>query len=97
MVTALALGVVIFVLSVAYNFVAARGTQACARSERLRAANSDLVTGAIGFVALYAWVHVGWWTILPELAGGWLGTFFGTARDSGHLAAPLTPVRDRSR
>lgn len=78
MLLALGLVVGIFLLSVAYNYVSARGTQACARSERLRAANADLIVGIIGFVALWAFVNIGWWTIIPELIGGWFGTFFGT-------------------
>lgn len=77
MLTALALGLVVFALSVLYNYVAARGIIALARSERIRAANADLLLGVIGFVALYAFVEIGWWTAIPELAGGWLGTYFG--------------------
>jgi hypothetical protein len=80
MLAALALGICMFALSVAYNFVAARGIAACARSERLRAANADLLLGVIGFVALWAFTCVGWWTAIPELAGGWLGTYYGASR-----------------
>lgn len=75
--TAIALGLAVFVLSVAYNFVAARGLICLVRSERLRAANADLLLGLIGVLALYAFVEIGWWTAVPELAGGWLGTYYG--------------------
>jgi amino acid transporter len=77
---ALALGLAIFLLSIFYNYVAARGVVACVRSERLRAANADLILGIVGFIALWAFVHVGWWTVAPELAGGWLGTYYGAGR-----------------
>jgi len=77
MLTMLALGLAMFALSVVYNYTAARCVIACARSERLRAANTDLVLGVVGLVALWAYVEIGWWTAIPELAGGWLGTFYG--------------------
>lgn len=75
--TVLALAAAMFALSVLYNFVAARGIVACARNERLRAANADLILGIVGLIALWAYIEVGWWTAIPELAGGWLGTYYG--------------------
>ncbi len=80
MLTAIALGLLMFALSVLYNFVAARGIAALARNERLRAANADLLLGLVGLVALWAYIEVGWWTAIPELAGGWLGTYYGAGR-----------------
>lgn len=77
---AIALGLAVFVLSVAYNFVAARGVLSLVKSERIRAANADLLLGVIGVLALYTFIEVGWWTAIPELAGGWLGTYYGAAR-----------------
>lgn len=77
--TIIALALAMFVLSVAYNYLAARGIQALARNQRLRAANADLLLGIVGCIALWAYVEVGWWTAIPELAGGWLGTYYGAA------------------
>lgn len=77
--TAVALALAMFVLAVAYNYVAARGIQALARNERLRAANADLLLGIVGLIALWAYIEVGYWTAIPELAGGWLGTYYGAA------------------
>lgn len=75
--TAVALGIAMFILAVAYNYLAARGIQALARNQRFRAANADLLLGIVGLMALWAYVEVGWWTAIPELAGGWLGTYYG--------------------
>lgn len=76
----LPIALLVFVLAVAFNAVAARAVRWLADGERWRAASADLLLGVMGLAFLYLVVEVGWWTAAPELAGGFLGTALGTKR-----------------
>ncbi len=68
----------VFTLALAFNAVAARAIQAVAEGDRWGAARADVVLGLMAFACFYCWVEVGWWTVAPELAGGFFGTALGT-------------------
>jgi amino acid transporter len=65
-------------LALGYNFLAAVGIREVAAGKRFRAANVDLMLGVLALAFLWSFTQIGWWTAIPELLGGWVGTFYGT-------------------
>lgn len=79
MITAL-IAVAAFTLAVVYNYVAAVGIRDCAAGHAHRAALADAALYVMGVASIASLVLIGWWLAVPELLGGYLGTFYGTRR-----------------
>lgn len=74
------LGLAVFAVSIAYNFVHACATQDVVAGRPLRAAFADSALYIMGVGTLALFVYVGPWIAFPELAGGFLGTYAGARR-----------------
>lgn len=81
------LALAVFALATAYNFIAVRGVRMVVEGSPHRAAMSDLACDLMGRAFLVGIVLAGWWLVIPELLGGYLGTYYGTRR-SGRRGPP---------
>ena len=77
-VAACLLVVAVFAASVAYNAVYALSVREMAAGRAHRAAMADTALYLIGVASLGALLLVGWWVVLPELVGQYIGTYWGT-------------------
>ncbi len=64
-------------LSVGYNWAYAQSIKAMAAGQAHKAALLDTCLYLSGICSLGALVYVGWWVIVPELLGQYLGTYLG--------------------
>lgn len=84
MITALIV-VGILILSVFYNYVCAVCIKYISDGQPLRAAIADSALFLMGSLSLASLVFIGWWTLIPELVGGFVGTYYGAKRAPGNL------------
>lgn len=69
-----------FGLAAVYNFLAARGIRLVVEGSPHRAAMADFALDLMGRAFLVGLILVGPWLVVPELIGGYVGTYYGTRR-----------------
>lgn len=72
------IGLGVFALAVAYNWVYTLCIRAMADGHAHRAALADTMLYLMSVAGLGALLLVGWWVIIPELLGQYVGTYLGT-------------------
>jgi hypothetical protein len=70
----IALAVMVFVLAATSDFLETRYVQAVNARRAERAAQCSVMMWAVGVVGLVAVLEVGWWLLIPEAFGLYVGT-----------------------
>jgi hypothetical protein len=66
--------VMVFLLAASSDFLETRYVQAVNARRAELAARCSVAMWAVGCIGLVAVLHVGWWLLLPEGAGLYIGT-----------------------
>lgn len=78
------LGCLVFVSAVAYDIAWAQYTRAAAGGKPLRAATWSTAIYAIGLVGLLGVLKLSIWLVAPEIAGLFVGTYWGVTMHRDH-------------